>query len=57
MNRGEITLRCKQSNEVREGSQDQSFSIGDVYGSEAENGEIIKTAKEIQNTISRHRSF
>lgn len=47
--RGEITLD-QATNEVREDSQ-KSFSIGDVYGSEAENGEIIKTAKETQNVI------
>ncbi len=47
--RGEITLE-QATNEVREDAQ-KSFSIGDVYGSEAENGEIIKTAKETQNVI------
>lgn len=48
--RGEITLE-QATNEVREDSQ-KSFSSGDVYASEAENEEIIKTAKEIQDAFT-----
>lgn len=48
--RGEITLE-QATQEVREDSKNH-FGIGDIYASEAKNGEIIKTAKKTQDDIT-----
>jgi hypothetical protein len=55
LNHGDITLN-EAKQEVREDSQDQ-FSVGDVHASKAKNSEIIKTAKETQDTIADKKVF
>ncbi|MEP3476429.1 MAG: hypothetical protein ABJN57_09440 [Hyphomicrobiales bacterium] len=55
LNRGDITLK-EAKQEVQEDSQDQ-FSVGDVHASTAENGEVIKTAKETQNVIRDEKVY
>ena len=55
LNRGDITLK-EAKQEVWEDSQEQ-FSVGDVHASTAENGEIIKTAKETQNVIRDEKVY